>query len=160
MRLAGFCAAGFLTASVLTACSNDGSGQANPVSPVKTTVNPAVALSPTTESTFSYADGPGNSYQIDGSSLTLVFKPVAAIDSSSGSYDGGVSWSKVLSQSQYDVLVAMFAEAITATGQQTTVRSKGTGVAEIGSGQQAILTMSSPIRKKLEAELQALGSSV
>ena len=160
MRLAGFCAAGFVAASVLMACSNDGSGQANPAPSVKTMPTPAAALSPTTESTFSYADGAGNSYQLDGSCLNLVYSPVKASESSSGNYNGGVGWSKVLSQGQYEGLAATFVEAMAATDQQTTLRSKGTGVLEIGSGQQAILAMSSPIRKKLEAELQALGSSV
>ena len=159
MRLAGFCAAGFFAASVLMACSNDGSGQANPAPSVKTLPTPAAGLSPTTEPTFSYADGAGNSYQIDGSSLNLVYSPVRANESSSGNYNGGVGWSKVLSQGQYEALAATFGEAIAATDQQTTVRSKGTGVVEFDS-RQAILTMSSPIRQKLEAELQALGSSV
>lgn len=160
MRLAGFCAAGVFAASVLMACSKDGSGGANPAPSVKTLPTPAAVLSPTTEPTFSYADGAGNSYQLDGSSLSLVYSPVKASESSSGNYNGGVGWSKMLSHGQYEALVATFAEAMAATDQQTTVRSKGTGVVESGSGQQAILAMSSPIRKKLEAELQALGSSV
>ena len=160
MRLAGFCAAGVFAASILMACSKDGSGRANPAPSVKTLPTPAAVLSPTTEPTFSYADGAGNSYQLDGSSLSLVYSPVKASESSSGNYNGGVGWSKMLSQGQYEALVATFAEAMAATDQQTTVRSKGTGVVESGSGQQAILAMSSPIRKKLEAELQALGSSV
>ena len=160
MRLAGFCAAGVFAASVLMACSKDGSGGANPAPSVKTLPTPAAVLSPTTEPTFSYADGAGNSYQLDDSSLSLVYSPVKASESSSGNYNGGVGWSKMLSHGQYEALVATFAEAMAATDQQTTVRSKGTGVVESGSGQQAILAMSSPIRKKLEAELQALGSSV
>lgn len=120
---------------------------------------PIAELSPRTESTFSYADGAGNSYQLDGSSLSLVYSPVKASESSSGTYNGGVGWSKMLSQGQYEALVATFGEAMAATDQQTTVRSKGTGVVEFDSRQE-ILALSSPIRKKLEAELQALRSSV
>ena len=142
------------------ACSNDGSGGANPAPSVKTAPTSAAVLSPTTEPTFSYADGAGSSYQFDGSSLNLVYSPVKASESSSGNYNGGLGWSKALSRDQYEALAATFVEAMSATDQQTTLRTKGTGLVEIGPGQQAILAMSSPIRNKLEAELQALGSFV
>ncbi len=107
---------------------------------------------------FSYSDGAGNSYQLDPSSLNLIYIPVKATDSSSGTYDGGPSWSRVITKEQSDTLVATFAEAVGATDQQTPDRQKGTGAIEYRSGEKVILKMSSTIRKDLEAKLQAFAN--
>jgi hypothetical protein len=149
---------GLVAASVLMACSSEGSGQANPTAPIENLPSPGGA-STIARPTLSYVDGAGNSYELDGSSLNLVYSPLKATESSSGNYNGGVRWSKVLSEGQYKALRGTFGEAISATDQQSTERSKGTGIVEIGSGQQAILTMSSTIRKKLESDLLALNVS-
>jgi hypothetical protein len=141
------------------ACSSDGSREGTPSLSVETKPTPSSLASRSTKPNLSYVDGAGNSYELDGSSLNLVFSPVKASESSSGNYNGGASWSKVLSEGQYQALRATFVRAIAATDQQSTERSKGTGVAEIGSDQQAILTMSSTIRKKLEADLLALNDT-
>ena len=111
-----------------------------------------------TEPTFSYSDGAGNRYEFDELSRTLVFIPLEVSDSSSGSYSGGPGWSQVISEDQYQKLKATFAKAIAATDEHTSARSKGTGVVELGSGEQTILKMSSSIRKTLESELQALAN--
>jgi hypothetical protein len=158
-RVAGFYAAGLLAASVLMACSSEGSGQANPSAPVEKISSPDAATGEGIKPTLSYADGAGNSYEIEGSSRNLVFTPVKASESSSGTYNGGVGWTKILSEPQYDALRARFSEAIAAVDQQSTQRSKGMGIVAIGSSQQAILTLSSTIRKNLEADLLALNES-
>lgn len=149
---------GFLAVSLLMSCSSEGTGQGGSL--IKPMPTPASAAPPTIGLIFSYGDGADNRYEFDGSSFTLAFNPVQVGESSSGTYSGGTSWSKVLSQEQSEALIATFTQAIAAKDEQTPERSKGTGIVLGGSGQKAILKMSSPIRKKLEAELQKLGYSL
>lgn len=160
-RVFGICAVVVMAASSLTACSSNGTGRSRSASSIGTTANPnpADVTLLATEPTFSYSDGAGNRYEFDESSRTLVFNPVKASDSSSGSYSGGPGWSQEISEDQYQKLKATFTKAIAATDQQTSDRSKGTGMVELSSGEQTILKMSSSVRKTLESELQALGNS-
>jgi hypothetical protein len=160
-RVFGICAVVMMAASSLTACSSNGTDRSRSASSIGTTANPtpADATLSASEPTFSYSDGAGNRYELDELSRTLVFIPVEASDSSSGSYSGGPRWSQVISQDQYQKLKATFTKAIAATVEHTSARSKGTGVVELGSGEQTILKMSSSIRKTLESDLKALGTS-
>jgi hypothetical protein len=105
---------------------------------------------------FSYGDGAGNSYELDGATLTVAYKPITAAESSTGTYNGGPAWSHTITQTQYDALVATLDRGIAATAEQTGERGKGTGLILYGASQQAILKMSSPIRKELETQLKAL----
>lgn len=150
----GLCLAGFLAVSLLMSCSRDGTGQGSSVKPIPSATTPT-----TTGLIYSYGDGADNRYELNGSSLTLTFNAVQPSESSSGTYSGGPNWSKVIRRDQYEAVMAIFTQAIAATDEQTWDRSKGTGIVEVDTGLQAILKMSSPIRMKLEAELQELGTS-
>jgi hypothetical protein len=160
-RVFGICAVVVMAASSLTACSSNGTDRSPAASLIDTsaTPTPADTTHVTTEPTFSYSDGAGNTYQLEGSTRTLVFNPVKASESSSGTSNGGPGWSQAISQIQYEKLMATLTKAIAATDEQTSDRSKGTGMVELSSGEQTILKMSSSIRKTLESELQALGNS-
>jgi hypothetical protein len=160
-RVFGICAVVVMAASSLSACSSNGTDQNRSVLSIDTTANQTLADATlfATQPTFSYSDGAGNRYEFDDSSRTLVFNPVQASESSSGAYSGGPGWSQVISQIQYEKLMATLTKAIAAKDEHTSARSKGTGVVELSSGEQTILKMSSSIRKTLESELQALGNS-
>lgn len=115
---------------------------------------PASASMEIAVQTFSYADGAGNRYQLDGGALTLTYTPVTAVESSSGTYDGGPAWSSALTQAQHDALVALFERALTATAEHRPDRAMGTGVVQDGGSRLVILTMASPVRGELEAQLK------
>ena len=119
-------------------------------------VTPDAAPAKLAARSFSYGDGAGNNYQLDGATLTVGYKPITAAESSSGTYNGGPAWSHTLTQAQYDALVATLDRGVAATAEQTGERGKGTGLIGYGASQQAILKMSSPIRKELETQLKAL----
>ena len=159
-RVFGICAVVVMAGWSLTACSSKGSGSSRSASSIETTANSTVdATAGTTGQRLFYADGVGNRYELDEVSRTLVFTPVPTGESSSGTFNGGPSWSQVISQLQYEKLMDAFTNAIAATDEQTSERSKGTGMVEFSSGEKTILKMSSSMRKALEAELQAVGNS-
>lgn len=150
----GFCAAG------LMACSSKGpaptAATGASTGPTPPAVVPDTAPAKLAARSIGYGDGAGNSYQLDGATLNLAYKPITAAESSSGTYNGGAPWSHAITQAQYEALLATFDRAIAATAEQTADRSKGTGIISYGASQQVILTMASPIRKELETQLKAL----
>ena len=89
------------------------------------TVTPDAAPAKIAARSFSYSDGAGNSYQLDGATLTVGYKPITAAESSSGTYNGGPAWSHTITQAQYDALVATLDRGIAATAEQTGERGKG-----------------------------------
>ena len=59
---------------------------------------------------YIYYDGAGNKYEIQ--SLSLNYSPMKPMESSSGTYDGGEAYSKVLTKLNFIKFVDVFERAI------------------------------------------------
>lgn len=66
------------------------------------------------ETVYSYADGSGNLYIVEGGeSFTLEYDPVKPEESSSGFYDGGDHIKGEISREEYNQIAALFKRAFT-----------------------------------------------
>jgi hypothetical protein len=87
--------------------------------------------------TYAYADGSGNVYEIGSSDTrTLEYKPVRAATSSSGTYDGGAAFSKVLPEESYGPLVDALEKGVAANEQHIAKREMMSGVIRVNDGKQ------------------------
>jgi hypothetical protein len=75
---------------------------------------------------FLYADGSGNTYQLDGAHRRITYVPMTAERSSSGTYDGGPAWTQVLAPERYAALTDMLNKALSAREQHTKELLMGT----------------------------------
>ncbi len=127
-----------------------------PPPPVLTEPDPAADPSKITAPAFTYSDGAGNDYILDGKSHNIVYRPITAAQSSTGTYSGGSPWAQTLTPAQYDAIVATLTRALAATAEQTPERGKGTGLLEKTGSPAVILKMNSPLRAEVEQQLKKL----
>ncbi len=75
---------------------------------------------------YTYYDGAGNKYKIDG--LEISYVPVTKEESSSGNYDGGNPYTKQLVKSELIALVSAFERAIWDKSDHADKREMGSGL--------------------------------
>jgi hypothetical protein len=86
---------------------------------------------------YAYADGSGNVYAIGSADTrTIEYKPVKPATSSSGTYDGGEPFSKVLPEERYRSLVDALETAVAAKEQHIAKREMMSGMIKVSDGQQ------------------------
>lgn len=101
---------------------------------------------------FEYLDGSANRYRITPDSI--VYDPVTPQESSSGLYSGGEPYHAAITTEAFARLQALFEKAITVTADQTTERSKGTGVLVLSDKRRFIFKMGSGTKSELEAAIR------
>ena len=85
-------------------------------------------------SSYTYADGNGNIYNLDPVAMTIEYDPVILAESSSGMYSGGEYTKKTISVELYDTVAVLFGKASLNKSAHIENRIKGSGSATITDG--------------------------
>lgn len=100
--------------------------------------------------TYTYADGSGNSYVITQN--TIEYTPIEPANSSSGEYDGGEYAKKEITETEYNAVASLLNEAVSDTAIHIDNRVKKSGWIEIQKGD--TITASVIIQPNTEKQLQ------
>ncbi len=104
-------------------------------------------------SSYSYADGNGNIYNLDPVAMTIEYDPITLAESSSGMYSGGKYTKKTITATQYDSVALLLGEAELNTSARIKNRIKGSGaVTVIESGAARDFILDSNASNKIEIE--------
>lgn len=109
---------------------------------------------------YSYADGSGNLYVVEGGeSCTLEYDPVKPAESSSGYYDGGDYVKKEISRAEYERVAAIFRRAFAEKESHIENRVMLSGlfiIKEASEERRCILAPGSELKDELEELLIGL----
>jgi len=109
----------------------------------------------TNMTSYEYIDGNGNLYAI--SKTAIVYDPITAEESSTGTYNGGEPYTAPLAEKQFNDLELVFKNCIQEKEGQTTSRNKGTGTLVIlPSKIHYIFEMDSWQKKVIEAGIKMM----
>lgn len=109
------------------------------------------------EPAYSYSDGAGNTYWIQGA--TLTYDPVTPLESSSGEYSGGEPATIELTQDEHAAIVSLFDVAIGDTSNHIENRVMMSGVIDVRKGKKTtsfILAPKSVKKTEIETMLEGL----
>lgn len=105
---------------------------------------------------YSYADGSGNLYVVEGGeSCTLEYDPVKPVESSSGVYDGGDYVKREISRAEYERIAAIFSRAFAEKESHIENRVMLSGLFIIKEGSEVRRCIHAP-GSELKAELEEL----
>jgi hypothetical protein len=76
-------------------------------------------------SSYEYIDGNGNLYAI--SKTSIVYDPITAEESSTGTYSGGEAYTAFIEEKQFNDIEATFKKCIEDQNGQTNTKKMGTG---------------------------------